>query len=1155
MEEILELNLLGRPQFHLGGDPVTGFTSVKPQALLSYLAVTGEPHNRPALAGLLWGSMPETNARMNLSQALSMLRRFFVDYLTIERQAVGIKHDPQIWIDVEHFKSQFSGFPSTIDIPSLEEAEQTYRGDFMEGFDVRNAPEFELWQLTVRRQLREQIQAALQHLADYHLESGQTGWDKAIDYTRRLLTLEPCQENAHRTMMRLLALTGRRTSALLQYEQCQQNLRDGLGIEPGPVTIALYNQIRSRNFPPPEEYISHPVIKEEKSNHGVSTLDSGIVPERYPTNLTAQTTKLIGRESELEALGELLIGRGNRLVTLVGPGGIGKTRLALEFATRQLVLPIPENPDRVPQTNLFPDGVYFVPLESLDSHEMIWAAISQALRFKSDQGEGQLLHYLRTKKLLIVIDNFEHLLDGAETLSLLLESAPDVYILATSREPLSLIEEQVIPLDGLEFPEPVQETDAIDYAAGKLFIQTARRQRPDFSLKVSDKDALAAICQQVEGMPLALELAASWTDSLSLSDIIAEISTNFDFLTAKYRNMPPRHQNLRAVFDGTWDRLSEDEKSLFANLSIFRGGFTRESASRVTGATAQDIGSLVRRSLLRFNKPQGRYSIHELLRQYGEEKLKEPGESQLPLRDHHSQYYCKWIAERITPGRLKAEGQWNVLEAVSAELENIKSAWNFALGNKSFRRILGGVDGFGLFYAWRGGFKEGDRFFCSLADQLGDTNLEQEPERIFLTCQILNWQAYFLYELGDRPGAIDLLLLSWELINSTGIEEIDTRAARANNLAIRTLAGWWQTTAERLELIQQARALYREVDHPFGLPFVLSTSANLALVTGQLADARRYYEESQELYERTGNLLGKAAAMSGLGSLAFALNDYITAEKVLLEAITIAGGMQDLFRVASALLSLGCVYLYWGKFQHARSILQSCVDDFKNMRLKNYHAASLYYVGFACLHLGEYKQATDYGIAALPLAQETDYKEIIAQSMMLPAAVALAGDEYSEAIRGFKEANRVFVEKRYTRILFGDDPGRLGHGAALLGLGELQHARSVFSDQLQQAYTAHRQESLLYALAGLALLQAKQGRAVYAIELYSLADSFPFIGDSHWFADAFERHIESASAELAEVDIKAARDHGKRQDLWGTAEQLIASFSTKNIDQFLSTSS
>lgn len=1146
MEEILELNLLGRPQFHLGGEPVTGFTSVKPQALFSYLAVTGEPHNRSALAGLLWGSMIETNARMNLSQALTTLRRFFVDHLTIERQSVAFKRDSYYRLDVETINAKLTGIPSHIDPISLREAVQLYRGDFMEGFDVRNAPEFELWQLSVRRQLREQILAVLHYLADYHLESGQTGWDMAIDYTRRLLSIEPCQEKAHRMMMRLMALTGRRTSAMLQYEQCQQILRDELGIEPGPTTIALYDQIRSRNFPPPEKYISQPFIKEEIFNDRVLSLDSGIVPERYPTNLTAKMTKIIGRESELEALGKLLIDQGKRLVTLVGPGGIGKTRLALEFAARQLVKPIPEIPDRVAQTNRFPDGVYFVPLESLDSHELIWAAISLALRFKPDQGEGQLLNYLRTKKLLIVIDNLEHLLDGIETLSHLLESAPDVYILATSREPLGLIEEQVFPLDGLEFPDPVLETDPIDYAAGKLFIQTARRQRPDFSLKVSETDTLAAICQQVEGMPLALELAASWTDSLSLSDIIAEIRTNLDFLKAKFRNVPSRHRNLRAVFDGSWDRLSQEEKSLFANLSIFRGGFTRESASRVTGATAQDIGTLVRKSLLRFNKSQGRYSTHELLRQYGEEKLKESGEPQLLLRDLHSQYYCKWIADRITPGRLKAEGQWTVLEAVSAELENIKSAWNFALGNKSYKRILDGVDGFGLYYAWRGGFKEGDRLFCSLTDQLEDPNQEQEPEQIFLKCQILNWQAYFLYELGDRPGAIDLLLKSWELINSTGMEELDTRAIQAYNLAIRSLAGWWRTSTERLKLIQQARALYRAVDHPYGLPFVLSTSANLALVTGQLADARRYYEESQEHYERTGNLLGKAAAMSGLGSLAFALNDYITAEKVLLEAITIAGGMQDLFRVASALLSLGCVYLYWGKFQHARGILQSCVDDFKYMRLKNYHAASLYYLGFACLHLGEYEQAIEYGNAALPLARETDYKEIIAQSMMLPAAIILARGEYQEAVQGFEAANQVFISKRYTRILFGEDPGKLGQAAALLGLGRLEEAKILLADQLHQAVDTHRIDSILYGLVGAALLMARLGDRQIAMGLYTQACNYRYVADSCWFSEAFGRHIKTACASLSTTEWEAAVKKGKLSDIWGTADEMIQILSINN---------
>ena len=329
MPEKLELALLGNPEIRCDGGPVTDLKSSKAQALLCYLAITGRPHTRPPLAGLLWGDMPEARARMNLSQALTILRRFFGDHLSISRQTVAFERSSDTWLDVDIFEAGVRGASGDVNVPALQEAVQVYRGDFLDGLYVRNAPEFEMWVLIQRARLRELALQALRTLAAHHAAQGEAGWAAAIDYTARLLTLEPWQEEAHRDLMRLLALSGRRSAALVQYERCRQMLADELDVEPAAETTALYERIRDGDST--AETIGEPFGAVQ---YPPATAPSERSPPRH--NLPAQITPFIGRETELDALAGLLADPAIRLVTIYSAGGMGKTRLAIETALAQL---------------------------------------------------------------------------------------------------------------------------------------------------------------------------------------------------------------------------------------------------------------------------------------------------------------------------------------------------------------------------------------------------------------------------------------------------------------------------------------------------------------------------------------------------------------------------------------------------------------------------------------------------------------------------------------------------------------------------------------------------------------------------------------------------------------------------------------------------
>jgi predicted ATPase/DNA-binding CsgD family transcriptional regulator len=374
--------------------------------------------------------------------------------------------------------------------------------------------------------------------------------------------------------------------------------------------------------------------------------------------LPAQTTAFIGRTRELDDLASLLL--ECRFVTLIGPGGIGKTRLALETAAH---------------LRGYRDGAYFVPLQPLDSSAYIVPTIADALDFKffsNEDSKTQLLNYLRRKNLLLILDNFEHLLDGVEIVNELLSQASQVSVLVTSRERLNLFGETVYSLDGMSVPKDAILDQISDYSAVQLFIDHAKRTRPTFKLNERDAQHVAAICRLVDGIPLAIVMAASWMNALSLAEIADEIRKSLDFLEIETRDVPARHRSMRAVFDQSWRLLSEDEQGVFSRLTVFRGGFTREAAQMVAGASLRTLSSLVNKSLLYRNADTGRYNIHELLRQYGEAKLHVSGQFE-ETQQAHIAYFINFMEQQWprfkTPERFDATGK------VEVDFENVRVMW------------------------------------------------------------------------------------------------------------------------------------------------------------------------------------------------------------------------------------------------------------------------------------------------------------------------------------------------------------------------------------------------------------------------------------------------------------------------------------------------
>ena len=423
----------------------------------------------------------------------------------------------------------------------------------------------------------------LHRLIDEHM--AQVAYEPALRYLQQVLDLEPWREEAHRQAMLLLARTGQFSAALLQYERCHQILATELAVEPAHETELLYARIKA-------------------------------VANAPPSALPAPPTPFIGRTEDLTELTRLLADRKVRLITLVGAGGMGKTRLALEVA-RQVVNE---------QLRIFLHGVVFVPLVSIDTTAQVISALAQALAFTlqpQSPPEEQLLHYLRDKEMLLVLDNFEQLAEAAPfaLLAKLLQRAPTVKLLITSRIRLNLQGEQLYWMQGLQVPAlqstavPLHLDDIVKYSGVQLFIETVQRVRPGYPILANELLAIATICQQVQGMPLAIELAAAWTNVLAPAEIASEIGRNLDFLASEMVDLPLRQRSMRAVFDASWRHLTPTEQIVFRQLSVFRGGFTRAATQVVTGATLPVLLNLIHKSFLQ-RTPDERYQIHELLRQF-----------------------------------------------------------------------------------------------------------------------------------------------------------------------------------------------------------------------------------------------------------------------------------------------------------------------------------------------------------------------------------------------------------------------------------------------------------------------------------------------------------------------------------------------------------
>ncbi len=810
-------------------------------ALLAYLAVSGRRTPRTALARLLWPDFDEKSGRAEVRRALATLTAALgTGWLEADRETITLVMTPDLQIDVVEFRHCLQAADSSEDDVALalrQRAAQLAQADFLALFTLSDAPVFEQWQLLEAEQLRRELTQLLHQLSRQLATRGDPSG--ALEQAQRWLTLDPLHEPAHRWIMTLYAANDDPRNAMRHYRHCMRILRQELNLPPADETTALYEQIRAGRF--------------------VGSLPGGSIRKLPAHNLPAAPA-LLGRTMELAELASLLADPEQRLLTLTGPGGIGKSWLALQSAHQQLAT----HPEH------WPDGLFWVSLAAVERSEQITFPILDALAIRLEGAaspQTQLIEQLRGRKLLLLLDNLEQLLDASnivavtELLDEILAQAPGVNVLITSRERVNLVGETVINLLGLPFPAQSDEP-ATMYAAVQLFVRSAQRGERNFIL-AEHQTAVVRICQLVQGLPLAIDLAASWVRLLSCQEIAEEIEHNLDLLTVSNPNLSPRHRSLRAVFEHSWQLLSAEQQQVLRQLAVFRGSFSREKAAEVADATLHLLASLVDKSLLQTERhaaQRRRYGLHQQVRQFAREKLNEANEAEW-LHKRHSTAYLRW-AEEVEP-KLSAGEQGQGLALLQSEQMELHAALQWALGAGEAELAMRLGLALWRFWAMRGYLGEG-RQWLEAAVQLPQPN---NPTLLASLYHALGCLAYYASDLAvaDRwlTGAVDLF------------RPLDESARLASSLLrLGMVKQERQDFATAVALHEQATQLYRRLNDENGLYSCLESSASLSYDMGEIERAEALFAESLTLARRLGDQENIATALANLGWIAVLRGDF-----------------------------------------------------------------------------------------------------------------------------------------------------------------------------------------------------------------------------------------------------------------------------------------
>ncbi|MEZ4730532.1 MAG: tetratricopeptide repeat protein [Caldilineaceae bacterium] len=853
-----------------------------------------------------------------------------------------------------------------------------------------------------------------------------------------------------------------------------------------------------------------------------------------PHNLPRQPAPLVGRTAELKQLVQL-IGEATRpLITLLGPGGVGKTRLAL--AAAQAILDgsdaFPENPPSAIRHQDFPDGLWFVPLAGLDGamgqqrrdngdqqaavavlEDQVAAAIADAvgLRLTGNFIEGrslkqQLFAYLRPKRLLLLLDNFEHLLEGAWLVSELLAEATGVQMVATSRTPLNLQEESRFPVRYLSLPYTDETQAALDpqawlaYDSVALFVQCAQRFHYEFHLDEENWRAVLQICQAVDGLPLAIELAATWLEGMSCAEIAEELrrqeynggdqSSGLDFLTTNLRNVPQRHQKLRTVFAASWRLLTEREQQGAAQLSLFRGGCERAAALAVTMLRLPELNSLLAKSILQRDE-QGRVQMHELLRQFAAEQLAEQAQSQPETvrlaHERHSHFYLDLLCtldpqvkSQAAPEAASLQG--GALAQVRRELDNLRQAWHWAVAQGELSLLTRTLSPLVRLYTFVGLFDEGRRLMASTVERLRTVwetvSADRRPLTAFMS-RLYTEQANFCNSQARYAEAMTAIqsALAW-------LEQRANPEQAAGAYLRWAEALWYQgdITGARPHLAQAWRLL-QQASPPLTMEQqeieadLRCTRGGIAVRQGEYTTAAADYEASLALSRQLDDGRRVSRALHSLGTLWRNQAQYAQARGYLEQGLQLARQMGDLHGEGRALNSLGDIALYLGEYEPARRSYQAVLTIARRAGDRRSEGIALTNLGIVARELGQFAEAQTLLTAAIAHAQTIHFARGEGWGCCCLSLLHSQQQEYRQSLEVAQRALQIF-DQLDDRL--GQAFAQANRGRALAGQGQWAAALTAFTEALLLRQELQQAHFIVEVRGGLAQVALAQGHSAAA---------------------------------------------------------------------------
>lgn len=1046
---MLRVRLLGQFDIQLNRTSVD-LPSRPAQSLLAFLMLQPHiSHRREKLAGMLWPDSDEENARSNLRAALWRIRKAIGDdVLLADRMSVSFNLAISCWLDVAELEAAVSPSASTSD---LMRAVLLFEGDLLPGF-------YDDWVLLERTRIRSVFERAIFMLLERLAED--LRWQDVLDMAERWIALGEVPEPAYRFLMRAHARLGDTSGVVAIYRRCEQKLARELGVEPAPETTALFERLAA----------VQPFRSDQRPDNS------------FFNNLPAETTPFFGRENELREIVDLLADPACRLLTLVGPGGIGKTRLALE-AARQLL-------------GRFENGVCYLSLVSLETPDLLVSSLASALEVPLHTGAdpAELLHQvLRHQTLLIVLDNCEDRLPDSTLISDILSAASGVKILTTARSRLGLVEEYVLDVQGL----PVTEGDHPSGAVA-LFIERARRMHAGFD---GDLATIARICQQVGGMPLGIELAAAWTRLLSLAEIEHEMGTSLDFLVAPpSSNFPERHRDLRAVFTHTWKRLSEDERSVLQRCAVFSGRFTRRTAEQTTGASLPVLLELVDRALIE-RCSDNRFNLHDVIRQFALEQLIQDTDEYDLARGTLVGYYSTYLSDLAED--LRSSHICAALDTIEEDLANVRTAFLAAADLGQLDALQPMIVPLWLYYAARGPANEAREIFGRALAHLDnsvsplvwqlraawlDFSSEQSPD---VTAQsilkaVADSQAHA--ELGIFASVLAFAASGPNLGN-----DFDTHNGleRALNLARQSGDGW-QIGATQFMLGH--KQLY-------GLD--------------QIDEARQHLSECISILEVMGEQFWLARSLTTLGDIALRSGNYDSARRLIERSLQLAETMRDPGMIAWNQIMLGRVLAATGHYAEAQRLYDEHLTQFRQIGFPYMRASALFAAGHLAALIGNYEEARRQLDISLKEAPNPDRPDRQIAYHMYRGMLASVNGAFEEAVRLFELALNLSEQTGHsvatitTRIFLGDTNRQQGaYGDAL----------RYYQDAIKRSLEVGLLPEVLKALLGIAHVMAARGEPHTAVQMAAIAQRHPAL--SHADQAVAARLLSQLQSQIAADEFR-----------------------------------